>query len=231
MLAQRRPGGGDHIRDVRLPGGDRVEVALHQYRVLHLVNRLVEGRLRRIQVLRLGGVIDHPPAKSDQFAMIVVDRDDDPLAEPVPQLPSPVGLYRQPGLHHLAVGRAVLAQEPDHVVLALPRRREAELELGHGPTRDPTRLELDQGALPGRVLQQDVMEVLGGQQIQLRDRPFELALPTGARRFLEDDPGLLREQPQGAAKVDVLDVLDEGEVVAALLTAVAMPELLFRRYI
>jgi len=75
------------------------------------------------------------------------------------------------------------------------------------------------------------MEVLSREQIQLRDRPLELALTPSTRRFLEDNAGLLGEQSQGAAEVDVLDVLDEREMVAALLAAVAMPELLFRRYI
>src|SRR5207302_6819774 len=161
----------------------------------------------------------------------VVDGDDDPLPEPIPQFPSPIGLDRQPRFLHLAISRPVLSHEPHQVVLALPRRREAELELGHGGPGDAARLELDQGSLTRRVLQQDVMEVLGREQIQLRDRPFELPLTAGTRRFLEDDARLLCQQPQGAAEVDVLDVLDEGEVVAALLAAVAMPELLFRRYI
>jgi hypothetical protein len=125
----------------------------------------------------------------------------------------------------------MLAEEPDQVVLVLTRRREAQLELGHGSPRDPARLELDQGPLPGRVLEQDVMEILGGQQIQARDGPFELTLTPRAGRLLENHSRLLREQPQRAAEVDMLDVLDEGEVVAALLAAVAMPELLFRRYI
>src|SRR6266550_3241264 len=82
---------------------------------------------------------------------------------------------------HLAVARPVLMEEADQVVLALPRRREAKLELGHGRPRDPARLELDQGPLPGRVLQQDVMEVLGSEQVQPRDGPFELTLTAGTR--------------------------------------------------
>src|SRR5437870_2135786 len=75
------------------------------------------------------------------------------------------------------------------------------------------------------------MEVLGGQQVQPLDRALELALPARPRRLLEYDARLLGQQPQRPAEVDLLDVLDEGEVIAALLAAVAMPELLLRRHI
>ena len=110
-----------------------------------------------------------------------MDGNDDPLAEAVPQFSSAIRLDRQSRFLHLAVGRPVLAEEAHQVVLALPRRREAKLELGHGGAGDPARLELDEGPLPRCVLQQDVMEVLGREQVQLRDRPFELALTPGAR--------------------------------------------------
>ena len=56
-------------------------------------------------------------------------------------------------------------------------------------------------------------------------------LPARPRRLFQHNAGLLGEQPQRPAEIDVLDVLDEGEVIAALLAAVAMPELLFRRHI
>jgi len=75
------------------------------------------------------------------------------------------------------------------------------------------------------------MEVLRRQQVQALDRALELPLPARAGRLLEHHARLLRQQPQRPAEVDLLDVLDEGEVVAALLAAVAMPQLLFRRHI
>ena len=125
----------------------------------------------------------------------------------------------------------MLAQEPDQVVLALPGRGEAQLELGHRSPRDAPGLELDQGSLAGGVLHQDVVEVLGGQRVQAHNRPFELPLPAGARRLLQDDPRLLSQQPQRSLEIKVLDQLDEAELIAALATAVAMPQLLFRRYI
>src|ERR1700682_152035 len=75
------------------------------------------------------------------------------------------------------------------------------------------------------------MEVLRGQQVEPLDRPLELPLPARPRRLLEHHARLLRQQPQRPAEVDLLDVLDEGEVVATLLAAVAMPQLLLRRYI
>ena len=97
MLGQRGSRGGHDIRDVRLRRRDRVEVALHQDGMLQLVDRLarpvqveqgaslvVERRLRRIQILGLVAVVDHPAAEGNQLAALVVDRDDDPLPESVP---------------------------------------------------------------------------------------------------------------------------------------------------
>jgi len=75
------------------------------------------------------------------------------------------------------------------------------------------------------------MEVLGGEPIQPLDRPFQFSLATRARRLLELHARLLGEQAQRRPEVDVLDLLDEGEVVPAFLAAVAMPQLLFRRHI
>jgi len=75
------------------------------------------------------------------------------------------------------------------------------------------------------------MEVLRGQQVQPLDGLLQLTLAPGPRRFLQLDPGLFGEQLQRRAEVDVLDLLDEGEVVPAFLAAVAMPQLLFRRHI
>src|SRR5205807_4099870 len=170
-------------------------------------------------------------AKGDQLAMLVVDGDDDPLPKPVPELAAAVGPDRQARLDQLAIRDPVLAKEADQIVLALAGRREAKLEFRHRRPRDTAGLQLDQRSLPGLVLEQDVMKVLGRQQVQSLDGAFELTLPAGAGRLLEDHPGLVGQQPQGAFEVDVLDVLDEGEMVAALLAAIAMPELFFRRYI
>src|ERR1700737_3757811 len=76
------------------------------------------------------------------------------------------------------------------------------------------------------------MEILGGEQVQPGDRSFEFTLTSGPWRFLEDDTPLLGEQPERILEQGkVLDLHDEGEVVAALPAAIAMPELLFRRHI
>src|SRR5439155_3957796 len=190
---------------------------------------VVEHRLRRVQVLGLVAVVDHPAAKRNQLAALVVDRDDDPLSESVPQLSPTLRPDRQTGIDYLAVGRAMLPQEADQVVLAVAGRGETKLEFGHRNPGDPTRFELDQRPLSGRVLQKDVVEILRRQQIEPLNRPFELPLPAGARRLLENDAGLLSQHPKRPTEIDVLDVLDEGEVVAPLLAAVAMPQLLFRR--
>src|SRR5438128_11840833 len=98
--------------------------------------------------------------------MLVVDGDDDALAEAIPQLAPAIRLDGKARFLHLAVARPVLAEEADQVVLALPPRREAKSELGHRRPRDAARLELDQGPLPGRALQQGVMQLLGREQVQ-----------------------------------------------------------------
>ena len=120
-------------------------------------------------------------------------------------------------------------QETDQVVLPVAGRGEAQLEFGHRGPGHPARLELNERPLAGRVLHQDVVEILSGQSVESLNRPLEFPLPPGAGRLFEDDAGFLGQHPQRRTEIDVLDVLDEGEVVAALLAAVAMPELLLRR--
>ena len=190
---------------------------------------VVERRLRRIQILGLVAVVDHPAAEGNQLAALVVDRNDDPLPESVPQLSPTLRPHGQTCLDHLAVGRAMFFEEADQVVLPVAGRGEAQLEFGHGGPGDSARFELDQGSLSRRVLQQDVVEILRRQSVESLNRPFELALPPGAGRLFQNDAGLLGQHPQGPAEIDVFNVLDEGEVVAPLLAAVAMPELLLRR--
>src|SRR5207253_5568187 len=123
-------------------------------------------------------------------AALVMDRDDDPLAEPIPQLAAALRPHRQSRFEHLTVADAVFAQEPNQVVLAQAGRREPDLKFGERAPGDSPSLQLDQGSLPGRVLHKDVVEIADGDLVQPFDRPLELPPATGPLRFLELDAGL-----------------------------------------
>src|SRR5205085_2182616 len=73
VLGERRARGGHHVLDPALPGGDGVEVALHQDRMLGLVDGaagpvqveeraalVVEGGLGGVQILGLLGLFQDP---------------------------------------------------------------------------------------------------------------------------------------------------------------------------
>ena len=227
LLGEGRAHGGDEVAEARLPGTDDVEVALDDDDGAGLA-RLGTGKVEGVEgaalveELGLGGVevlglalAEDAPAEADELPAVVGDGDDDPSPETVVRGAAGVALVEDAG----GEGVLVAVAAPEQVV---PQQaplvgRPAEAELGDGLVAQAARLgEVAAGlgaAFAGKLL---LVEVDGGGD--------DAAEPLGARALLGGpggklDAGLLGEDAEGLAEVDVLALLDEGEDIATLAAA------------
>ena len=209
---------------------DYVELALHEHGVARLLDPLagdvereqdaplhVCRRFRRVDVLARFVGADRAAGEGQRLAALVADRDHQALLEEVPAPPQePCGI----GVGERA---AAIAKEVGEVV---GPRRVAKLELAGRGLGDSPLLEQRAARLSRFGRPEHVLVVLARQSVEVDDPAPQLrALAGDARLLLELDPGPLGQRFQGAPKVGLVDQLHEGEEVAALLAAEAVPGL------
>src|SRR4029079_12569476 len=219
----------DNVRDACLMRGDRVEVALDDHRgpfapdrgprdVERIERRALveERRVRRGDVLGLLVGAHRPAAESDDLPARVLDRHDEPAAEPV--VHTAVAGTQQAGGDPFGLGEALLLEVDEQPVPQLRRVAETELLDRLWAPASPRQVGRGALALIGRA--QALSEV---EECRLH-QPAQpvLAFLVFRSATYELDAGTLRQHPQSLALVEVVHLLHEREDVALLVAAEAV---------
>src|SRR5699024_10147690 len=169
--------------------------------------------------------------EADDGAGQVAYRPHQPSAEPVVAAALPLG--EQPGGGQLLGGEVLLAQVPAQVVPALGGVADAEA-LGGGPVEPPAGEELP-GGLRLRAGQLGG-EVLGSHPVRVQQPLPAAGLVRGTARTAvglvpQLHPGLGGERLHRLGEGEVVDLLHEGDDVAALAAAEAVPQAQVRAHV
>ena len=177
--------------DARLIDRNRIQIALDnndRAGIMCRFSRPVEieqngalieqRRFRRIQVFRLPVRIDSPPAERDHPPTIVLDWNNQPVAEPVVAWPTIVGLDDKPHLDHRRFVDTLRQEMPLQRIAGIGRETDTKIRDSIGP----------QPPLPRIVSSNDprfgakgFLEIPAGQLSDLAER-FSLCLaPFGLR--------------------------------------------------
>ena len=244
LLAGGGAEGRHRIAQALLRQCDHVHVAFHHHDLVKIAAvlayleqavqllALVEHRgFRRVEVLGLL-VAQHAATEADHPAPAVADREHHPVAEAV-VAPAVVGIFdQQAGFDHRALLQAVAAQMPEQVVPA--RRREAQAEVAGNLAGQATALEVLHRSLARRMALQRLAVVVGGvaqqgvqRRLDLRLRRLPAAIAVLVRDF---QPGLARQLLDRLGKLQLVQIHQKADGIAARAAAEAVVELLVRAY-
>ena len=213
---------------------DRVEVTLDHHRLarrLDVAARLLEaeqkrslvvdGRLRRVEVLGFVQGREGPGAETDHLAPRLDEGNDQPVAEPVEQRAAPaVAATGEAGLDQDFV-RKTPVQSPRKIFPA--RGRDAEPERALGLTPDAALLEVGSRRAAGAGVGEPLLVGLGRRRQRL-DQGGARAPARGAS-LRHRNPGAAAELLHRFDEADLLRLHHEPEHVAARLAAEAVVEL------
>ena len=231
VFGQGGAAGGHRPGDAGAEEGDHVGVALadHGLRPGHDVGLgpvetvedaalLVDGRLRRVLVL--GPALQGPAAEGHRVAPHIEDREHHPGPEEVLQLVHPVD-EGETGVEQVLPGELLLLQVEGQGVVAVGRPSDGEGP-GHVAVEAPAAEVAAGDAGAGIVEQEPVVESDGcGRGLD----EAVAALPVlgdGGVVVAEGDAGLGRQPLDGGGEVEVLDLPDEADGVAAGAAAEAV---------
>ena len=183
----------------------------------------VDGRLRRVQVLRLVLRGQHASAEADDLRRLAVNRKHQPAAEPVEEPRSVLAFQDQSGGFHVG-GAETLALEASRQVLARAVRVAQSERLGHRPAHLPL-LQILAGRGPSGAVQVGE-EGAGREFVHCEQRGAQASLVVGLLGLLRHgDAVAVGQQCQGFIEAQPLDLHDEFDDVPAGVAAETLVEL------
>ena len=190
---------------------------------------MIRGRVGAVQVLRLG-IAERAGSEAEHLAALVADREDEAIPKTVAGPAAPSGGMHETGVDQLLDAGAPLAgQIPRQRVLAgAARGGETDAEAPGQRLVDASVAEQGTAGLACGCRPQHVLVVglrLGVELDRAAATPAGAAARVGAA--FELHPGAVGEHVERLPEVDALDLLDEREEIAAVVTAVAVPDLAF----
>ena len=214
---------GVALADHHLAPGD--DLALRPVQPVQQPRLLVDRCLGRVLVLR-SVAVERATAEADRFAARVPDREHQPAAELVLQLLRAVH-EREPGVDDVLARELLVLQVLAQRVVTVGRV--AEREPPHDVAVVAAAAEVA-ARVPGLGRAEQQVTVEGDRFADRVVQPLLALALLRERRVVvtERDPGARRESFDGFGEVEVLDLADERDRVAALLAAEAVEDAHFR---